>query len=412
LFHSHAHYEELCGLAATGQMPENEAAGFRAHLTECQRCRSLVEDFARVGAFLIAGRAEKTSKSSSVPVGMAERFVARARSEGISINSRLVEPRHTARGKWKPAAAVAIAASLLLAGFFTAVKLRPPRSLGQSVAVAVSPTSIASALVVPGVTAREGIQAQVEGLQQQLSVARAAVNLLSARMKADRNALDTQGRDLASLQATLHGLEGENASLKAGAGDRAAEVARLQGEIEKLSSVKRASDIAVLAEENELRNLRQTLLDKEAALRRMQELVDAGNQIRDLVVDRNFHMFDVYDRDGDGKQQRAFGRIFYSEGKSLVFYAYDLTDPRKVDQQVSFYAWGERLGGGQPVKRLGIFHSDDANEGRWVLTFDDPHVLAQINSVFVTAEREKHPITTPKGKEILFAFMGNKATHP
>jgi hypothetical protein len=47
-----------------------------------------------------------------------------------------------------------------------------------------------------------------------------------------------------------------------------------------------------------------------------------------------------------------------------------------------------------------------------VLTFDDPRVLAQINSVFVTVEEEKNGITRPKGKKILFAFLGNKANHP
>jgi hypothetical protein len=167
-----------------------------------------------------------------------------------------------------------------------------------------------------------------------------------------------------------------------------------------------------MAEENELRSLRRTLLDKETALRQQQHLVDVGGQVRDLVVARSLHIIDVYDRDGDGNKQRAFGRIFYTEGKSLIFYAYDLADPRKVDQQVSFYAWGERLGGGQAVKRLGIFHSEDVNEGRWALTFDDPGVLAQINSVFVTVEEEKKAITRPNGKKILFAFLGNKANHP
>ena len=50
------------------------------------------------------------------------------------------------------------------------------------------------------------------------------------------------------------------------------------------------------------------------------------------------------------------------------FYAYDLSDPRKLDAKVSFYVWGERLGAEKPIRSLGIFHNDDANDGRWVLT--------------------------------------------
>jgi hypothetical protein len=130
------------------------------------------------------------------------------------------------------------------------------------------------------------------------------------------------------------------------------------------------------------------------------------------VVARNLHIIDVHDRDGDGKSQRAFGRIFYTEGKSLIFYAYDLGDPRKVDAKVSFHVWGGRLGADKPIESLGIFHNDDASDGRWVLTFDDPHVLAQINSVFVTIESSRKAIREPGGRRILFAFLGEKPNHP
>jgi hypothetical protein len=231
-------------------------------------------------------------------------------------------------------------------------------------------------------------------------------------MNSDRTALDKQDHQLAALQMELRRAEADNASLKFNADSNVTKIASLQAEIEKLNSVKRASDIAVVTEENELRGLRQALLDKEAVLRQKQHLIDTGAQARDLIVARNLHIIDVYDRDGDGNPQRAFGRIFYTEGKSLVFYAYDLADPRKIDQQVSFYAWGEKLGREQSIKRLGIFHNEDVNEGRWVLTFDDPHVLAQINSVFVTIEQEKLALTLPRGKKILNAFLGNKANHP
>ena len=94
------------------------------------------------------------------------------------------------------------------------------------------------------------------------------------------------------------------------------------------------------------------------------------------------------------------------------FYAYDLSDPRKLDAKVSFYVWGERLGAEKPIRSLGIFHNDDANDGRWVLTFDDPQVLAQINSVFVTVESSKKAIKEPGGRRVLFAFLGDKPNHP
>jgi hypothetical protein len=35
---------------------------------------------------------------------------------------------------------------------------------------------------------------------------------------------------------------------------------------------------------------------------------------------------------------------------------------------------------------LGIFYVDDQKQNRWVLKFEDPRVLAEIESVFVTVE--------------------------
>jgi anti-sigma factor RsiW len=406
--HNHAYYEELCGLAAAGQVPDDQAAGFLAHLSDCSACRSLVQDFAGAAILLSANHAERKGRSG-VPPGMTERFIAGARSEGISVSKSVPSRNRGYFPRWNAAAAMGLAASLLIAGFL--VGLRTQRHFShQSASPVVLRSPIPS--VAPQVASSQESQDQTKNLQRQLARAQAKVNTLTTQMNADRDALDRESHAVASLQTELQHVKTENAGLKTGANGDATRIATLQGEIEKLNSVKQASDIAVMTEESELRSLRQTLLDKEAELRRQQHLIDVGQQARHLIVARNLQIIDVYDRDGDGNAQRAFGRIFYTEGKSLVFYAYDLADPRNVDQQVSFYAWGERLDGQQPVKRLGIFHNEDANEGRWVLTFDDPKVLAQINSVFVTAEQEKQAITRPRGKQILFGFLGNKANHP
>ena len=406
--HSHAYYEELCGLAATGQIPENEASEFSAHLGECPACRSLVEDFTQAGTLLAASEAEG-KVMSGIPHGMTERFIARARSEGISISRNATLQKRRYLPKWNAAAAIGLAASLVIVGFLVLMKTQhhfSHQSASSGVLRSPGPS------VVPQAAASQESQDEAKKLQRQLAQTEAKVNTLTAQLNANHDALERESHTLASLQAELQHVQAENAGLMAGTETDASRIETLQAEIEKLNSVKRASDIAVMTEENELRNLRQTLREKEVVFKQQQHLIDTGEQARDLIVARNLHIIDVYDRDGDGNAARAFGRIFYTEGKSLVFYAYDLADPRKIDQQVSFYAWGEKLGREQPVKRLGIFHNEDVNEGRWVLTFEDPNVLAQINSVFVTVEQEKQAITRPRGKRILYAFLGNKANHP
>jgi hypothetical protein len=88
-----------------------------------------------------------------------------------------------------------------------------------------------------------------------------------------------------------------------------------------------------------------------------------------------------------------------------------LADPRKRNTNVSC-VWGERLGAEKPIRNLGVFRSDDANDGRWVLACDDPQALKQIDSVFVTAESSKKSTMKPGGRRILVAFLVDQPSHP
>lgn len=150
---------------------------------------------------------------------------------------------------------------------------------------------------------------------------------------------------------------------------------------------------------------------RDATLSDQRQMLAADMQPRDLIVARNLHIIDVHDNKGDGQRQKAFGRIFYTEGKSIVFYAYDLNNAATVKKQVAFYVWGGRLDDRFAAKNLGVFRNDDAGTERWVLTFDDPHVLKEINTVFVTAESKKN-LARPDGKQILCAHLGDKPNHP
>jgi hypothetical protein len=102
--------------------------------------------------------------------------------------------------------------------------------------------------------------------------------------------------------------------------------------------------------------------------------------------------------------------VFLVEGKSLVFYAFDLGD-RGNPAKVSFQAWGQLEGRDMGEKNLGVFYVDDHAQKRWVLKVNDPMKLTAINSVFVTIE----PLggaDRPTGKKLLYAFLGTQANHP
>jgi len=149
-----------------------------------------------------------------------------------------------------------------------------------------------------------------------------------------------------------------------------------------------------------------------ADLQRELDLKSAKSELGELVAARNLHIVDVYDADGNGKRQQSFGRVFYIEGRSLVFYAYDLDDSSRFKTNVVFHVWGGKAGLKDVTHSLGILHKDESGKNRWAMTFDDPSVLAQINSIFVTVESTNKRYDEPHGKKVLYAYFGSPANHP
>ena len=391
-------------MAASGQASEDELADLRSHLETCPSCRSMAYDFTEISAQGLTALAAERQRSQ-VPSGMTQRFVARARSEGIELR-RATASTMPKRNRFAVFATIgAIAAAALIVSFLTLGRPKHPLSARDH----SSPNR--ASVAASGANA-QSVQIPDPHLREQLASARAEFNALDAKIKAQTGELASASKTKDTLNSRVADIERENAGLLSDKAQLEARITQLQEELEKSRSEKNAGDVAMALQDSEIRELRKKVADQTEALGQQQEFAAKVGDVRELVVARNLHIIDVHDRDGDGKSQRAFGRIFYTEGKSLIFYAYDLADPRRLDAKVSFYVWGERLGAEKPIRSLGVFHNDDVSDGRWVLTFDDPHVLAQINSVFVTVESARKTVKEPGGRKILFAFLGDKPNHP
>src|SRR6202020_1517308 len=88
---THEQYEELCALAASGQASPDELTDLRSHLEDCTDCRRAAYDFTQVSAQGSSQLAAKRLRCQ-IPSGMTQRFMARARSEGIEMTRENVQP--------------------------------------------------------------------------------------------------------------------------------------------------------------------------------------------------------------------------------------------------------------------------------------------------------------------------------
>jgi DNA-binding NarL/FixJ family response regulator len=132
-------------------------------------------------------------------------------------------------------------------------------------------------------------------------------------------------------------------------------------------------------------------------------------ELRDLIAARNLHVADVSDVNTRENQLKPFGRVFYTRGKSLVLFAYDLS---KTQPNQTFYAWGARQNDPHRPQSLGALRTDDQTQRRWILEFNDPKVLAQIDSVYVTLEPTNKPGYAPNGRKLLSAYLGPSPKYP
>ena len=76
--------------------------------------------------------------------------------------------------------------------------------------------------------------------------------------------------------------------------------------------------------ESELTELRATNQDQQRRLKDDEQYLTSDRDIRELMGARKLYIADVFDVDSDSHTRKPFGRVFYTQSKSLVFYAFDL----------------------------------------------------------------------------------------
>jgi hypothetical protein len=108
-----------------------------------------------------------------------------------------------------------------------------------------------------------------------------------------------------------------------------------------------------------------------------------------------------------GGTKETFGRVFCTEGKSLVFYAYNLSALGTVSQANTPTTFGGNKDGNLVAMRnLGTLEADDPSQKRWKLQVDGSKVLADIDRVFVTVEPVRKLGPRPHGKRFLEPISG------
>jgi len=431
----------MCALAATAQLGGKEMSELNAHISTCDSCREFLWSVGQVTVQVMPLLAENGAPAADIvpPDGMRDRFLSRITSEELANEINGGPHLHPFLLKKLPSSTFGREQGGEQARHVEPV-LSGPNSrlfglLSRSAAVmtlyAIVGTAAFYAGVWKGKHAPQQVQApsteasgrnsvvgnsdrlsQLEGQKSQLESTLAKLKQELSASQSEKQSLSDQLTTAKDKLADLT-IQAKSASERSSAEiqDAQNKVSTLQSRVETLSERYAESEVKLGVQKQMSEDLAAKLDTTEEELRRQNDLRSAKLELGDLVAARNLHIVDVYDGDSNGKRQRSFGRVFYIEGKSLVFYAYDLDAPGQFKANMIFHVWGEKAGVKEVAHSLGILHKDDG-QSRWAMTFDDPRVLVKINSVFVTTEVASKQYNEPHGKKVLYAYWGNQPNHP
>jgi len=421
----HEEFEDLCALAATGQLAPDEERRLNEHLDACQSCRAACQEFSVILRELPLSDRDILERDVVRQVeenGFRDRFLARAREDGRRFSEEVEkDTRNVSWGFWRWLPTYqGVAAGLMIALLAGVIAYRSFHRGGMNPQEAPAGKIANAAIDSKPVEDRED---QLAKRVSELQLANGASQKTTDELKADNAQLvaraETLEKDLAASRADKAELErtvsriNDMNGLLAGQMDQNTQVlAQTKTELEKAHADRASLEIELREAKNEISDLSQEVRVQEASLEKDKELLVASKDITNLMGARNLHIIDVHDADGKGNDRKATGRVFFTEGKSLVFYAYDLDEKKLTNAKYTFQAWGERLGEPTSVKSLGVLYADDKEQRRWTLRVDDPRQLAQIDSVFVTLEPREGGAERPRGHKILYAFLSGQANHP
>jgi hypothetical protein len=431
----HDEFLELCAVSTSGQLSEEDQRRLQEHLAVCSSCREALQQYEAIIRHAIpAISAEETPENLEAGPHWSEKqaesalFERIARDEGGGGIERTgpIPPHRETRSRRvlapESAAAWRSVWTLYAAGILIFVALAV---CAYQVGIRRGTNTAKVAAPHPDTQSLSSLEEKLSDTSHEREVARAQVEQRDSVIADLRRQLEQQSAKMDQMETSQE--QSDVALRNADAGRQ--ELIQKQTEAEqkfnaaqlsaqalqtKLDSIAEqpsqdAKRVATLdARVNELTNL---LHQRDATVDQQQELLAHDRDIRELMGARDLYVAEVYDVARTGATQKPYGRVFYTKGKSLIFYAYDLDQQTVAKKASTFQVWGQRGSEREQAFPLGIFYEDNASKKRWVLKLDDPKLLAQVDAVFVTIEPNGGS-RKPSGKPLLFAYLRVDPNHP
>ena len=430
----HEEFLELCALSTSGDLTEEEQNRLKAHLAGCAECRQALKEFESavdIGVPLLASKlsavrseapASPRTELPGVPVafqGMASEsreitdvstgdekrgfvFAGRNGHERTQVNWNYV---------WMPFAACVLLTISLGIYAYRAGKNQSSQSAHATISNADARVEALEQRISDAGHEREMLRAQIAERDKVIAELHVQTERQAKTLDEMKSAQTSLEQSLQTDDAEKQRVTDERASLAQKFEVAQASLEKMQSELEAANAQRTQEQAQDASLQSQIADLSGQLRGQDETVAKQDELLSHDRDIRELMGARDLYVAEVYDVGRDGATQKAYGRVFYTKGKSLIFYAYDLDEAPGVRNASTFQAWGRRGPDREEALDLGIFYVDNAAKKRWVLKFDKPKELDEIDAVFVTVE-PKGGSRKPSGKPLLYAYLQLAPNHP
>jgi hypothetical protein len=385
----------------------------KAHLKECPSCRSSFSDLGTIHSVCFAQAPSFEVERAQDSENRLRNSVLRAASrEGAQFSCHVRPQNNYEMPGRKPLGSVRTTRMWGTgAGFLVIIGCLVVGLVLRQSKITHGPKSpsVPLAVILPSTTETDSLADRHRRHEEILEQEVAALKAERSRIEHDLQLRNGENTEL--LQAAS-GMKEEIVTLTTELQATHATQVKAEEVLQRLKSERESDQSAIQAQNREIRSLNERLQEQSSQKERDQDVLAAETKLRELVGARNLHIVDVYDTDANGKTKKAVGRVFYTHGQSLVFYAYDLSTNRSDTGKYAYYVWGHKEGNDESVRNLGTLDPDDVSQKRWMLKVNDAKALSNIDRVFVTLEQNSKLDLHPHGKKILSAYLGSPANHP
>jgi hypothetical protein len=423
----HEKFKELGALANSGTLTTSEWAELRGHLQICQACSEVCRQYlilASEGMPLLAARhSDQKERRSWADASTWRKLCARVQAQEQQEAS---EPANQLKVAGQPnllrrIPANPLARAVLAACLVGAVGLVAYRMGGRTHAEAKPPqASLEDRLQSLAAEKKKAVDELDElldtqtkklfELQEKDSQKERELNKLRSALPALNERASELTAENEATNQQLHTVSRQRDALLSQLRDTEQAYQDIHAELANLRSERDNALLRSASLESRIAEIDTTIRNQERRLRDDEQFLASDRDIRELMGARKLYIADVFDVDSRSRTRKPFGRIFYTQGKSLIFYAFDLDRQPNLKDTSAFQVWGRKEPDQGQLLNLGILYIDNESNHRWALRFDNPEKLAQIDAMFVTVEPRGGSLK-PTGKPFLYALLRKEANH-